>query len=376
MIMNKYGFPVDSVELTQNITTQNAKSLNLSRDLSIAIAEYAPSAEIVADGGLYTSRYIRKPIVNKSELSNFKIAYIAECTECTNINYSKMPVGVEGQPCAICGKKLSKVDFHISIEPIAGFIAEREVKEVPLSSQERKYKTEAIYISDKNAYPIHTFDYTFGKIKIKVESTTNDSLVVKSTEWFYVCPKCGYSIASDEISKLNKYVDYKRGVKRIQTGEKHENPFGKGNCDNTELVRHWLHHEFRTDVAKLTFETDTSDANTMQSVMYALLNSFANTFSIEKRDIKACLTYKRENGKMAHKIIIYDSVPGGAGHSRRLVTQDGKVLKCVIERSISLLNECDCNPSCYKCLRNYENQKKHEILDRQKALDFLKQLLE
>jgi hypothetical protein len=374
-ILPKYGFPVDSVELTQNITSKNFKSLNLSRDLSVAIAEYAPSAEVVADGGLYTSRYIRKPIVNKSESSNFEVSYIAECTDCKHVNYRNMPVGVDGQPCAICGKVLKLMDFHRSIEPRAGFIAEKDVQEVPLSSQERKYKTEAIYIGDKNAYPIDTFEYTFGKTKIKVESTANDSLVVKSTERFYVCSKCGYSIASDETSKLNKYSDYKRGVKRIQTGETHDNPFGKGKCENTELMRYWLHHEFKTDVAKITFETDTADADTMLSVMYALLNAFANTLSIEKRDIKACLTYKCENGEFEHKIIIYDSVPGGAGHSRRLITQDGAILKQVILNAIQLLKACNCEPSCYKCLRNYENQKIHEILDRQKALKFLEQLV-
>lgn len=374
-ILPKYGFPVDSVELSQNITSYSFKSLNLSRDLSVAIAEYAPSAEVVADGGLYTSRYIKKPLVNKLEQSNFDISYIAECHECEHTNYRNLPVGVDGHTCAICEKPLKSMDFYRSIEPRAGFIAESKVDEVPLSSPERKYKTEAIYIGDPNASPIETFEYQFGKTKIHVQSTANDSLVVKSTEGFYVCGKCGYSIASDETSKLNKYSDYKRGVKSIRTGEPHDNPFGRGKCDNTELTRYWLHHEFKTDVAKLTFETDTHDYETMLSVMHALLNAFADTLSIEKRDIKACLTYKRENGKYEHKIIIYDAVPGGAGHSRRLVTEDGAVLRKVILRAIELLGNCNCEPSCYKCLRNYENQKDHEKLDRQKALEFLVQLM-
>jgi len=77
---------------------------------------------------------------------------------------------------------------------------------------------------------------------------------------------------------------------------------------------------------------------------------------------------------MEHKIIIYDAVPGGAGHSRRLVTEDGYVLKAVIKRAINILKNCECSPSCYRCLRNYENQKIHEVLDRKKALQFLQQL--
>ena len=372
-ILPKYGFPIDSVELTQNIASSSSKSLNLSRDLSVAIAEYAPSSEVVADGKLYTSRYIRKPIVNKSEMSDFEVAYLAKCPECENVNYSKMPIGNDGIYCMVCGKELKKRDFYESIEPRAGFIAEEDVKDVPLSSQERKYKTEAIYIGDKTAYPINKFNYEFENIKLEVESTANDSLVVKSTDFFYVCPKCGYSIASDEVGKLSEYEDYKGvGCGHIEKSKNgHKNPFGKGKCSNTSLIKFCLHHEFKTDVAKISFGCNTSDQATMLSVMYALLNSFANELNIERRDIKACLTYKITNGKMEHKIIIYDAVPGGAGHSRRLVTEDGDVLKAVIKRAITLLNTCECSPSCYRCLRSYENQKIHEILDRENALAFL-----
>lgn len=377
-IMPKYGFPIDSVELAQNIATNNFKSLNLSRDLSVAIAEYAPSGEVVADGGLYTSRYIRKPIVNKTELNDFETAYLAKCPECGNDNYSKMPIGADGVKCMVCDNELKKRDFYESIEPRAGFIAEEEVKDVPLTSQERKYKTEAIYIGDKDAYPINKFVYQFdNNLKIEVESTANDSLVVKSTDFFYVCSKCGYSIASDETSKLKDYEDFKgTGCNHIEKSKNgHKNPFGKGKCSNTFLKKYYLHHEFKTDVAKISFCCDTSDNATMLSVMYAIVNSFANELNIERRDIKACLTYKLTSGRMEHKIIIYDAVPGGAGHSRRLITQDGQILQAVIKRAIKLLETCECTPSCYRCLRNYENQKIHEILDREKALSFLKQLI-
>lgn len=374
-ILPKYGFPIDSVELTQNIASKSFKSLNLSRDLSVAIAEYAPSSEVVADGGLYTSRYIRKPIATKNEMTDFETSYIAICPDCGNVNYSNMPISRDdGKLCAICEKELKQRDFHKSIEPRAGFVAEEDVKDVPLKSQERKYKTEAIYIGDKHAFPISKYEFEINNIKVEVESTANDSLVAKSTDFFYVCQKCGYSIASDEESKLKDYEDYRRDVSRIEKTKKgHKNPFGRGNCNSTSLTRYCLHHEFKTDVAKITFDCDTSDKATMLSVMYAILNSFANELNIERRDIRGCLTYKRNFGKMEHKIIIYDSVPGGAGHSRRFVTEDGAVLNAVIKRAINSLETCMCEPSCYRCLRSYENQKIHEILDRQKALDFLMQ---
>ena len=376
-ILPKYGFPIDSVELTQNISSKDFRTLNLNRDLAVAIAEYAPSSEIVANGELYTSRYIRKPVVNKSEMNDFEIAYISKCPDCDHDNFSNVPIDKEGISCAICDRILKPRNFHKSIEPRAGFIAEEDVKDVPLTSQERKYKTEAIYIGDKSAKIISTSTYTMGSISVQIESTANDSLVVKSTNHFFVCPKCGYSIASDETSKLKKYEDYEPYCSKIsKTSEKHSNPFGKGYCAETTLNRYYLHHEFKTDVAKISFSCDTSDYSAMLSVMYALLNSFSEVLNIERRDIKACLTYKKKNGVMEHKIIIYDAVPGGAGHSRRLVTENGNVFKDVVRNAVKTLSSCECSPSCYRCLRSYENQKVHEILNREKALAFLMPMVE
>ena len=59
-VMPKYGFPVDTVELHLSGRLEKAKAgLQLSRDLSIAISEYAPGSQVVANGDLITSRYIR-----------------------------------------------------------------------------------------------------------------------------------------------------------------------------------------------------------------------------------------------------------------------------------------------------------------------------
>ena len=60
-VLPKYGFPVDTVELQIGASGAGKISdLQLSRDLQMAIAEYAPGAQVIADGKMYTSRYLRK----------------------------------------------------------------------------------------------------------------------------------------------------------------------------------------------------------------------------------------------------------------------------------------------------------------------------
>lgn len=378
-ILPRYGFPVDTVELEQNTTATNISKLRLSRDLQVAIAEYAPSSEIIADGKLYTSRYIKKSIINANK-QGWHTGYIGICSNenCQAINYSITPIEKEGIQCLSCGEIIPKQNFFESIEPRAGFATEREAKEVPLTQQEKNYRSDDFYIGNKEAKLIEKYHFIFKDEGINIESTTNDSLLVKSSNSFYVCPKCGFAYASDENITGDKEATekMKSGAHKITTIKKHESYYGKYNCTCTELKKYTMHHTFNTDVAKIDFECDTSDRKTMLSTMYALLFAMADELNIERRDIKACLSHKLINSNIHYSIIIYDSVPGGAGHSRRLVTKDGKMFYQILKKAYYNMTNCSCNPSCYNCLRSYENQKIHDQLDRNLAIKFISKFLD
>ena len=109
----------------------------------------------------------------------------------------------------------------------------------------------------------------------------------------------------------------------------------------------------------------------MLSVMYALLEALSSELDIERNDIKGCLHKVVYNGKLIYSIVLYDAVAGGAGHVRRQVTEDGAQFRRVVHRAIEITRGCNCSPSCYSCLRNYYNQKIHEMLNRKYAYDFL-----
>ena len=58
-VLPKYGFPVDTVELrTAHCDSQVGARLELNRDLSVAIHEYAPGSELIAGGVLWRSAAI------------------------------------------------------------------------------------------------------------------------------------------------------------------------------------------------------------------------------------------------------------------------------------------------------------------------------
>ena len=111
--------------------------------------------------------------------------------------------------------------------------------------------------------------------------------------------------------------------------------------------------------------------NTMLSVLYALLEGLSREMGIERTDIKGCLFRTEVRGMMVHTVILYDAVAGGAGHVRRMVTEDGQAFQQVLKRALAVVDNCGCDTSCYQCLRNYYNQKIHDQLNRHAASVFL-----
>ena len=66
-------------------------------------------------------------------------------------------------------------------------------------------------------------------------------------------------------------------------------------------------------------------------------------------------------------IYLYDSLSSGAGYAISVQSTIQKILK----QTRTLLTNCTCDNSCYKCLKHYRNQNVHSMLDRKAALDLL-----
>lgn len=143
-----------------------------------------------------------------------------------------------------------------------------------------------------------------------------------------------------------------------------------------KLEKNKLCHVFKTDVVRLTFSIpQANNQEVMLSVMYALLEALSAVLDIERNDIKGCLHKVVYRNRLVYSIMLYDAVAGGAGHVRRLVTEDGSVFSKVVQKAITITKNCNCSPSCYSCLRNYYNQKIHDKLNRTYAYEFLEKYL-
>jgi len=69
----------------------------------------------------------------------------------------------------------------------------------------------------------------------------------------------------------------------------------------------------------------------------------------------------------AARLIFYDTLPGGSGYLRRLHER----FPDIAARAHDHLTACECESACYRCLKEYWNQREHALLDKQLILPTL-----
>lgn len=360
-ILPKYGFPVDNVELE----LPNNNDLDLSRDLSMAISEYAPGCQIVANNKLITSRYIK--VVK--ELDWRKYDYV-QCDECKTLNVS-ININKNNNEnsslitCKQCHKPLDKRNIKTFLIPQFGFIAENECSKPSLIKPERTYKTEASFFSYRDSIDENIYD--IGNTKIKTTFVSNDGeMVMLNTSDFFVCSTCGYSKEASETS--NPYIKTMLLPHKNKDGHR---------CD-TILEKYSLGYTFKTDIIRIKIETPLLSEKKYEeaySILQALILSTCEELNIDNKEISGCLQYYSDFNSN-YSYILYDNTPGGAGHVKRL--NDKKIFYRILLKAMNRAQNCpscDEESSCYSCLRTYQNQKHHDEIKRKYVFNYLGQIL-
>ena len=344
-VIPKYGFPVDVVELDVRMASDSrlAKTVKLQRDLSQAIAEFAPGGKVVANKKEWSAYGVKK--IDGKEWPRM---YYAHCAEHNFFSRAAIPNGVE----SCCGKE-RKGKY---IEPRFGFVTEWDAKvEEPKRRGERLYTTRPHFVGfDEEPNGILQMSG-----RVRVTPASPGAMVVlcegrRGNNGFYICPQCGASFPDRQ--------------------SEHKNPYG--NSCNGRPVSFCLGHEFVTDVTRLQFNADGSDNWSAHSLAYALLYGAADVLEVPDMDLGATITRATGAfpGVVFPAIALYDNVPGGAGLVASL--KDERMLREVLEAARTRVSgRCKCDESCYGCLRSYRNQFAHPHLQRKAALGILEETL-
>ncbi|MCR4442917.1 MAG: DEAD/DEAH box helicase [Peptococcaceae bacterium] len=361
-VIPKYGFPVDVVELQLTHHGEEVKKLRLERDLRIALSEYAPSSQVVAGGKLWTSRYLKR--LPKKEWERYRYAICDNCNSYhrgSRVEFDdKRNENETLKTCPVCGQIIrNKGTFII---PAFGFISDRQAPGKPGEEKpERTYTTRVYYSGCDNKGESVSLGLNGGKL-IAIPASKGKLAIINNAggKAFKVCFRCGYTVLGDE-----------------KPSSTHQNAWGAA-C-NGPLINHLaLGHEFETDILMMSFEGYFDSRKSFWlSMLYGILEGTCEVLQIERQDLDGCLYYSVGNLDQP-VLVIFDDVPGGAGHVRRLVND--KILMDVLNATLERLKRCECgapegNTSCYGCLRHFRNQFCHDELNRGMVIEFLKKAL-
>lgn len=345
-ILPKYGFPSDVVDLKTSITAQiQGARLDLSRDLTGAIYEFAPGAEIVAGGLKWTSAGVYR-LPGKELISG----WISECGECGHFESSLAPLEMT---CPECAADRRVNEYSI---PEFGFVADRNPTKPGLKPPIRSWNGATHFVGKgvTQGEPIQSA--IVGGVNWERQAQERATMVAVSTgarnAGFALCDWCG------------------RGWSRALGGfpKSHNHAWKDEKCTGPTQHR-YLAHEFQTDVVTISVGAhDSHSISALWSTLYALLEGAAEHLQISRDDIDGTIAFS----KSGVRLVLFDTVPGGAGGALRI----SEHFETVAKRALSMVSDCECGKetSCYSCLRSYRNQMRHELLARGSAVETLAQL--
>lgn len=386
-ILPKYGFPVDVVELiTDYVQDDAARMVELQRDLRIAISEFAPDSRLVAAKRVWTGGGINRLQDREWEPHAFAI-----CRNCGRFNLTRGEEPISN--CRTCGHELPQNAPHrsgVMITPEFGFLAAPTIgspgdRRPPRLFSSRVHFTDYsppagdnLRADDHQDQVLLRADLGGQQVAVSTRYSRYGQLVAvnhgPSGYGFHICRLCGFAQAVPAES-LNRASRGQRS--RPKQVFAHNDPRSGRKCPGDYPLQRRLGHSFMTDVLEIQMtgalalryaswpEEGTPDA--WRSLLYALVEGASRALSIRRDDLNGTLYHYQFDAPPA--LVLYDDVPGGAGHVRRV----SQALPEVFRAAHAQVAECECGPetACHQCLWQFRNQPYHDVLARGLAEELL-----
>lgn len=341
----RYAFPLDVVRLETGWSLWSSDSdVNLSRERGIAIAEFAPDSQVVANKQVFTSAGIY--VAGKSDKPIRQ--WYSKCPDCEQIRTSLTQEPLEGT-CEVCGRAITLQHIKPFVEPKAFSIRKERDKSQKLRQnsfvRQRASLTHFIdAVREDEFQKFENFD-----IALKKKGKLFRYNLGPQNKGFMLCQHCGCS---------EPLLTYKQGKKhkRLRAFD------GKFECSNESPWRKPLAfgHSFESYCLVIRPREQCS----VESVGMALRKGICRVLNLETSDIGIAFRYQAN--KIQAEIILYDNTPGGAGFVKE--TQENWTQ--IEQTTVELCRNCACETACYDCLKDYGNQSYHELLNRKSVGEF------
>ncbi len=351
-VIPKYGFPSDLVELktgrSNGLREKRHAKLRIQRGLRQAIYEFSPGSEVLASGSRFTSRGIMRPKDQELIVRNYGT--------CKNCGTFFMPIDNQTNRgiCPTCREEV--VLEKRMLEPRFGFEATENTKNVVGKGRPRHVGFAEIQFCQYWGGETIVDEHVLDGGTIKTRYSQNGLLSAINENHGSGFHECGYCHAASGPSDSIKHWDWCIHNRHETTTINRYNALGT---------------TFHSDVLemRLPHHCLAEESDDWLSATWALALSAAELLNVRDTEIGA--TFYPKNNPSA--ILLYDNVPGGAGHASQLRGRVPELVKMAWERVAS----CTCGEEtcCYGCLASYYNQSFQSRMSRAGAKRVLAPLL-
>ena len=342
--------------------TRNKRYEYPSRTSDIAIREYAPGAEVVIDGLVWTSAGVtlnwKRPASDTSAHEIQSIRTVWSCHDCYETGCSRSSESV----CPACGSPaVENADF---LDP-SGFRVDWYAKPHAETDQVHYIEPVAPRISARRASWKSLPNPALGRMR-----SASDGLVFHSSKGeaklgYRICLDCGRA-AEPGTNSLNQHQP-------LTPLKGHKGPCPGNDKTYAITVPIALGHEVLTDV--LEFQpAGLDDSGTAWALASALREALSRRLGIEPRELGLGVDRRAASiGEETLSIFLFDQSAGGAGYAPRLADGIGEYLQ---EARRILDCTAACERACSACVLTNDLHAQQKIINRIPALALIDRLLE
>lgn len=383
----RYGFPINVHRLEVRVARDYRKNdearvreedqFRLERSGLLAVREYVPGATLMAGGKFVRSRGLNRTAAAGGAAESFGIRAVARRCEEGHLFFSE--TGSCPDKCDRCGQAW-KSPMRLVLLPRFGFSTaawDPPRRTGELNSDYQNARVEILWPNEGREGELERLSYA-NRPGLTARYRDDGSLLTLNSgqfgQGFIICTRCGYSEseeseATPQTSPRRSFIRHAPLWSPVQ-GDKYRCL----NDASAPLRMQVLGSRERTDMLRLDFENTNlpaTDQRLMTTLQLALHRAAAEWLQLDARELGAELIPAMGG---IWSIVLYDNVPGGAGHVRELLDEGNALFRAVI----GILRGTEdhnlrCREACLDCLLGYASQAAHEqgLIDRQLALQWL-----
>lgn len=394
-----YGFPTDVVtfdnftmedyirEKTYKVRDKSDREDNVSRykglpsrNLSVAIREYAPGAEIILDGRVFRSAGVSLHWHNLNADTNEaqRLDSAWRCHKCGTLGYEEGIGGSGDLFCSndACGERITPENRRQVLQP-AGFVTDAHdpvtnnietMKFIPVVPAWVFVKAERVPLPN----PL------MGFMASGADGNVFQQSMGEGGHGYALCLSCGRAESMLNLTDAPKSMEahYPPRPGKADRDSQNQRIICPGSTALNKNVT--LGALARTDVFELIvrrpqngeYIADNTEEGRIvaMTLAVALRRSLASVLGVSAAELGyAVRPVRLENEQSVLAVQLYDIISGGAGFASSAPLHIEAVLKGMVKQ----LGCHHCDTACSECLLDSQTRHDHDLLDRKAALAWL-----